>query len=127
MKLRIKGNTLRLRLSKSEIAKIGSEGYVEDAIGFAGNARLNYAMQVSDAPSLSASLENCAITVHLPKALAITWVETEQVGFEIHQPLDNGESLYILVEKDFQCLTTRPNEDESDNYAHPPVEAGHKC
>jgi hypothetical protein len=127
MKLRIKGNTLRLRLSKSEIAKIGSEGYVEDAIGFAGNARLKYAMQVSDAPSLSASLENCAITVHLPKALATTWVETEQVGFEIHQPLDNGESLYILVEKDFQCLTTRPNEDESDNYAHPPVEAGHKC
>lgn len=127
MKLRIKGNTLRLRLSKSEIAKIGSEGYVEDAIGFGGNARLKYAMQVSDTPLLSASLENCVITVHLPKALANIWVETEQVGFEIHQPLDNGESLYILVEKDFQCLTTRPNEDESDNYAHPPVEAGHKC
>ncbi|MGQ9805456.1 MAG: DUF7009 family protein [Chlorobiales bacterium] len=127
MKLRIKGNTLRLRLSKSEIAKIGSEGYVEDAIGFAGNVRLKYAMQVADVEALSATMNNCTITVHLPRTLAKTWVETEQVGFEVHQPLDNGESLYILVEKDFQCLTTRPNEDESDNYAHPPVEAGHKC
>ncbi len=63
----------------------------------------------------------------LPKALAKTWVETEEVGFEANQPLENGESLYILVEKDFQCLTARPNEDESDNYAHPAVEAGHKC
>ncbi len=127
MKLRIKGNTLRLRLSKSEVAKIGSEGYVEDTIHFAGNARLKYAMQVSDVPSLSASMEHCTITVHLPKALAKTWVETEQVGFEANQPLENGASLYILVEKDFQCLTARPNEDESDNYAHPPVEVGHKC
>ncbi|MFN3560738.1 MAG: DUF7009 family protein [Chloroherpetonaceae bacterium] len=127
MKLRIKGNTLRLRLSKSEVAKIGSEGYVEDAIHFAGNTRMTYAMKVSDVPSLSATMENCTITVYLPKALANTWVETEQVGFEAHQPLDNGESLYILVEKDFQCLAPRPNEDESDNYAHPPVEVGHKC
>ncbi len=127
MKLRIKGNTLRLRLSKSEVAKIGSDGYVEDAIHFAGNTRMTYAMQVSDVPSLSATMENCTITVHLPKDLAKTWVETEQVGFEAHQPLDSGESLYILVEKDFQCLAPRPNEDESDNYARPPVEVGHKC
>ncbi len=127
MKLRIKGNTLRLRLSKSEVAKIGREGYVEDAIHFGANARLKYAMQVSDVPSLSATMEHCTITVYLPKALAKTWVETEEVGFEANQPLENGESLYILVEKDFQCLTARPNEDESDNYAHPAVEAGHKC
>lgn len=127
MKVRIKGNTLRLRLSKSEVAKIGSDGYVEDAIHFPNNAQLKYAMKVSDVDALSATMAHCAITVHLPKALAKTWVETEQVGFDAHQPLDNGESLYILVEKDFQCLTARPNEDESDNYAHPPVEAGHKC
>ncbi len=127
MKLRIKGNTLRVRLSKSEVAKIGSEGYVEDAIHFPGNAQLKYAMRVADVEHLSATMEQCAIIVHLPKALAKTWGETEQVGFEAHQQLDNGESLYLLVEKDFQCLTARPNEDESDNYEHPEVEFGHKC
>ncbi len=33
--------------------------------------------------------------------------------------VDDGDSLKILVEKDFACLAPREGEDESDMYPHP--------
>ena len=35
------------------------------------------------------------------------------------QPNGNGEGLRVLVEKDFPCLTARPNEDDSDAFPWP--------
>ncbi|MFT5833421.1 MAG: hypothetical protein ACI97N_001048, partial [Cognaticolwellia sp.] len=41
-----------------------------------------------------------------------------QVGFKYEMPLENGEILSLLLEKDFVCLDER-GEDESDNYPNP--------
>jgi hypothetical protein len=59
------------------------------------------------------------IKVFLPDAQATTWFETDLIGLEHNMPLGNGAFLKILVEKDFQCLTPRPGEDEGDNFPNP--------
>ena len=45
MKLRIQGNSLRLRLSQSEVAQFSKTGFVEDSIQFAPGAMFAYALE----------------------------------------------------------------------------------
>lgn len=131
MKLRIRGNSLRLRLSQREVTDLAAQGRVEDAIAFppvgdheargAGPAsRMVYALQVSDdAPAPFAHLEGARIDVTLPASVAREWTSTDQVGIEAEQPLGDGGVLRILVEKDFACLKPRTGEDDADAYPNP--------
>jgi hypothetical protein len=113
MKLRIRGNSLRLRLSRSEVAQLTRDGRVEDAISF-GPSKLTYVLAASDVDRVSAAYESNRIVVTLPKNRADAWASSDdEVGIE-HQ----GE-LGILVEKDWSCLKPREGEDDSDAYPHP--------
>ena len=119
VKLRIKGNSIRLRLTRSEVAAFAETGAVQDAIVFGPGPRLTYTLARTSAPALTASFDGGNITVSVPIGVADPWLQTDQIGFAGEQPLDAGETLRILVEKDFACLTVRPGEDDSDAYAHP--------
>jgi len=129
MKLRIRGNSLRLRLSQSEVQRIAEQGRVEEVIefGLQPHQRICYALQ-SDAQAndIYATFENSTITVHVPEQAVKTWAHSNQVGLQKDQFLSEEKSLKILIEKDFQCLTPRPGEDESDNYPHPDASVGIK-
>ncbi|MCS7014311.1 MAG: hypothetical protein RMI34_12385 [Chloroherpetonaceae bacterium] len=130
MKLRIKGNSLRLRLSQSEVRRIAETGQVEDRIEFGTEASqaMRYVLKSDkDAQRIFATFDHCTITVTVPEAIAKTWALTEQVGVQAQQSVGEGKTLSILIEKDFQCLTARPNEDESDNYPHPMAAVGHQA
>jgi hypothetical protein len=123
MKLRIRGNTLRLRLSRSEVDEVAERGEVRDGIAFgAGLAeRLGYALVTSDAASVTtARLEGGSVEVIVPRALAREWAASERVGFEAEQSIGGGGAvLKILVEKDFACLTPRTGEDDTDAFPNP--------
>jgi hypothetical protein len=112
MKIRIKGNSLRYRLTRSDVDKFSAEGYIEETIDF-GTQTLTYGLQQNRFNNLSALFENNKITLFIPAALANEWTLTDRVGFE---HLHNGLSL--LVEKDFKCLDNVA-EDQSDNYPNP--------
>jgi hypothetical protein len=125
MKLRIKGNSIRLRLTQPEVSDFARNARVEDSISF-GNRRLTYALiKLNQAKEISASFENDRIEIAVPAALAEQWTQNSQTGFAAEQKSSGGETLKILVEKDFACLTAREGEDESDAYPHP--QAGHAC
>lgn len=119
MKLRIRGNSLRLRLSRSEVEAFDKEGLVEDSVRFGPGARLVYALERSVEGALSARLQDGRVSVTIPSELAGSWCRTDQVGLEAEQPTGDGETLRILVEKDFTCLKTRSGEDESDAFPNP--------
>ena len=118
MKVRISGNTLRLRLSQTEVNEVGTEGRVSDSIDF-GLRKLIYMIQVVDQPEITASYEGDYITVNVPPSIANPWANTDQVGFEADLMLAGGNELYVLVEKDFKCLKPREREDESDLFDNP--------
>ena len=118
MKLRIKGNSLRYRLTRPEVEQFAKTGSVEDRVNFSGLA-LTYALCSTDAGELSATFKDNRITIYLPASLVEEWIGTDKVGFE-HRMQLNGteENLYLLVEKDYTCLDN-VEEDQSDNYPHP--------
>lgn len=118
MKLRIRGNSLRLRLLRGEVAQLRASEKVSETINF-GNSTLTYTLQISDSVTeISADFRNDEIAVSLPKELARQWIETEQVGLETAQDIPGAESLNILIEKDFICLDRPHDPDNADAYAH---------
>src|SRR5829696_1840631 len=119
MKLRIKGNSIRLRLSQREVSDFAQNARVEDSISF-GNRQLTYALiKRNKAKEILASFENDRIEIGVPAAVADEWTQTVQTGFDAEQKLSGGETLKILIEKDFACLTEREGEDETDAFPHP--------
>ena len=118
MKLRIKGNSIRIRLTKTEVAQFGEKGYWEEKTEF-GNTTLTYAIQKdSAAKELSAKMEGTTITMILPESIANEWTSTNIVGFQNQYQLPTGTELFLLIEKDFVCLDNT-FEDQSDNYPNP--------
>lgn len=122
MKIRIQGNSIRLRLSQSEVKIFGETGRVEDGIRFGPAAAdaFFYALQSADVPEISAGFTANRIKILVPAGLGTHWASSkEEVGIEHLVRIEQGESLRILVEKDFKCLADRPGEDESDNFPNP--------
>jgi hypothetical protein len=119
MKLRIRGNSIRLRLSRTEVEAFDRDGAVQDAVRFGPGARLSYALERSPGEAVSARLDGTHVVVSLPASVAATWCRTDQVSVEAEQPIGDGEALRLLVEKDFTCLKTRSGEDESDAFPNP--------
>src|SRR5258708_12634706 len=112
MKIRIKGNSLRYRLTKSDIAGLAETGYLREQTDFAERS-LIYAIKAMDGDALAAEFVNNVITLFIPKQMVAELVNTEKVGFE-----NDSSPLYLLVEKDFTCLDNMA-EDHSDNYPNP--------
>lgn len=105
MKLRISGNSLRLRLNQAEVSQFSKTGFVEDCVEFPHGASLAYALEsLSDLTSLRASFQGGWLRIQVPGADATEWFTTDRVGISGEQPLGDGKRLSILIEKDFQCL-----------------------
>jgi hypothetical protein len=118
MKLRIKGNSLRIRLTKSEVSTFASNGYLEEETQF-GNNKFVYSLQrIDKGDTLTATLEENKIIMFVPFSLTENWPVNNIVGFDSHMPIADNKSLYLLLEKDFICLDER-TEDQSDNYENP--------
>lgn len=123
MKLRIRDNSVRLRLTRGEVETLRSEGLVKARTGFPGGREFQYIVESSPAcVNPGAFLSECVITVRLPEATVLKWANSEQTSIQGEQPLDD-EPLSILVEKDFACLAPREGEDESDMFPHPAARA----
>ena len=121
MKLRIKGNSLRLRVSRSELALFQAGGRIEETIHFtaAPEATLTYALESALRPSpVTVRYESRKVTVILSNDRARIWSDESEVG--VYTTLDMGPagSLEVAVEKDFACLD-RNDEDNSDTFANP--------
>lgn len=108
MKLRIKGNSVRLRLSKSDVETLGSEGVVEEEVHFGGpHSPLIYSLRTSHDDVISASFDGRGISISIPEPMADDWIGSEEVGMVAIQMVGENEGLRILVEKDFACLSGR--------------------
>ena len=98
-------------------------GVVTSKTGFPGGREFYYTLESSPASVNPAAfyLDN-EIRLRLPEAVILAWTTTEQVSIKGDHILDDGETLSILIEKDFACLAPRSGEDEADMYPHPNVE-----
>src|SRR5688572_1552853 len=123
MKLRIRGNSIRLRLTKSEIDQFADTGIVEEIVEFGlTEPGLGYQLHATiDGEIIRAQFVDNCVRVLVPKREAENWINSDQVGIETVQQLGTDRFLRILIEKDFACLTERIDEDETDAFPNPLV------
>lgn len=121
MKLRVRNNSIRLRLTQTEVAAFAESGAVEETIefGLTADKSLIYRVERAAVESVRADFADGKITISVPASLAENWAVTNQIGIKTEQDLGNGKMLKILIEKDFACLEPRAGEDESDAFSHP--------
>ncbi|MDC6383992.1 hypothetical protein D2V93_16510 [Flagellimonas taeanensis] len=118
MKIRIKGNSVRFRLTQSEVKQLSETGSVQEITEF-GTHIFQYRVQLMKGiQNLQAAYIQNGITLSIPETEGKNWFLTETVGFEHEMPLPEGKNLHLLLEKDFACLDNT-SEDQSDNYPNP--------
>jgi hypothetical protein len=120
MKLRITANSLRLRVSQSDLARLMESGRIDETIKFAADAdaQLTYALEQSETQrELSVLYRPQAVTVLVPGSEARDWAEGSRVG--IYGDVDIGtHKLALIVEKDFACLDGS-DRDNLDTFPNP--------
>ncbi|GEJ46240.1 MULTISPECIES: hypothetical protein [Chryseobacterium] len=112
MKIRIKDNTVRFRLTQSEVAKLGEDGIISSFTEFVDRPFI-YAIERTEEAELSAAFIENRMVLKMPETMINEWITTDRVGFE-------GQSgkIKLLIEKDFVCIDNTL-EDQSDNYPNP--------
>lgn len=127
MKLRLKGNSLRLRVTRSELARLQAGQRIEETILFPANndARLSYALQVgSHSQPVHVAFALQQIVVSVSQDQLVSWSDEHQVGIYASLAINESKNLEVAIEKDFACLDLS-DEDNKDTFANPM--AGKAC
>lgn len=119
MKLRIKGNSVRLRLTKKEVEALAQQDSIAEQTLF-GDTALTYRLTKTAGDQVTASFSQQELSITIPAAFANNWVSNNITGIDNKEPGGTFPPLYILVEKDFKCIDNTV-EDQADNYDHPKV------
>ncbi|WP_026628221.1 DUF7009 family protein [Dyadobacter alkalitolerans] len=118
MKIRIQRNSVRYRLSRTDIQKLSTEGYLEEVTPFGDSLFIYGVKKSADVSELTADFQNGKILLHIPEQLTDGWADNNVVGYDGEMLFGNNGSLKLLIEKDFKCLDN-VTEDQSDNYENP--------
>ena len=120
MKLRIKGNSLRLRITPSELARLLQSGRVEESIRFGPGsaARLTYAIEHRpDVAAMTAHYVPGEVAILISSAAAQQWADGPEVGLYGQVAIDR-DTLDLAIEKDFACLD-KTNAENADTFHNP--------
>ncbi len=113
MKIRIKGNTVRYRLSKSEVLQLKEKGFVEECTQFLENTFCYKLCAKIGLVNLEVEYLANTITMFIPENEALFWYDTDKITYK-----NIFKGLTLILEKDFMCLD-HSDEDQSDNYVNP--------
>lgn len=121
MKLRLLDDSVRLRLSRSEVVAAHEDGIVECRTRFPDGSVFTFALEtLASETTSSASYASDRMVLKLPASEILAWANDDAaVSLRSELKLPDGGVLKLLVEKDFKCLSPRAGEDQSDQFANP--------
>lgn len=119
MKIRILGNTIRLRIKMFESDVIREKGLIEEVCEFgpAESDKLRFQI-VTGEDSFAIEQEQMRISIIVPRNVIETWTTTDQVGFEQEITTPKGKNISVLIEKDWACLDSDRDQEEG-SYPNP--------
>ena len=126
MKLRIRGNSIRLRLKQGEVAQVAAGESIVEETHFPGSV-LTCRLDVSETNDIEANFSDGNLGISLPASQVLGWATTDEVSLTATQDLPGGATLNLLIEKDFSCLEPghgRDHEDDADSFPHPSATKG---
>ncbi len=122
MKLRLRENSIRLRLLQTEVTQLRETGNVSETIVFGINPteNLTYSLRTSaEAVQISAQMTDNQIEVFLPMQMAEKWADTNEIGLYNEQKIGDLAMLKIIIEKDFVCVDRPLDEDNKNAFPYP--------
>ncbi len=125
MKLRIRGDSLRLRLKRGEVDQIAAGSSIMEETHFPDSV-LTYRLDVSENHEISVSFDRSSLVISLPKSKVSDWADSDEVSLSAEQKLTGAGALSLLIEKDFSCLEPghhRDGEDDEDTFPHPSTQS----
>jgi hypothetical protein len=120
MKLRIKGNSVRFRITPSEMTRLLNAGRIEETVYFAAdeNARLTYAVEHSpNIQDITVRWSPQETVVTIPSDEICRWAGSTDVGLygEVHT---SHGPLELAIEKDYACLD-KSDAENVDTFPNP--------
>jgi hypothetical protein len=124
MKLRIKVNSLRLRVTPSEVNQLLREGVIRGYVQFTSAPEDRLTMRSSVACGLTATVayHSGNITVSVPQVELKRWAGGDDIGIYSELALGGDQVPSVAVEKDFACLDLSDAENE-DTFPNPNLAA----
>ena len=122
MKIRLLDQSLRIRISKTELDTL-ADGADVIAITDFGFKSIQFVLKKTDTSGIVLTESQRAICLGIPINYVNRMHTSNKVGFQQRILLSNNLYLNCKIEKDYKCLTER-NEDESDLFINP--NKGHK-
>jgi HSP20 family molecular chaperone IbpA len=113
MKIRLRSNSVRLRLTQDEVAQFAETGIVEESVELKPQPLVYVLHAADEAKHVEASFCDGWLTISIPAKQAKEWVESEEVGISAAHA-----GVAILVEKDWQCRHASSEENEG-TFPHP--------
>jgi hypothetical protein len=121
MKLRFKGNTLRLRLNQTEVRRLAEGATLKETVSFPGNADLSYVLSAAATPS--ATFSAGVIRIAAPTDALSLWAAGDDLGLYLDFAA-TPEPLRIAIEKDLECVDGPPEDRDVDAF---PRMVGKNC
>jgi len=118
MKLRIRGNSIRVRLERNEVARLGRGERIEQVTEFSPDSHLVSRVESSPVSHVAATFYAGCMTLLLPAEMVKAWAASDDVSIEAVQKISEDRELSILVEKDFECLHSQ-KEENADAFPNP--------
>lgn len=119
MKLRIRNNSVRIRVTRSEVACLIEGKRVEQATLFSPLSSLISSIEASTGVAVpTATFDGRRVALSIPLWQIQQWAQSDQVSIEASQTIGSNTTLQLLVEKDFECLHSRAEGDD-DAYPNP--------
>jgi len=119
MKVRIKGNSIRIRLEQNEVKRLKADGKIEEQVylGLTKDEFIRYVIQKTSRLDIRAFFRLNEIKIEAPTALIDQWAESEITSLESIQEIKEESYLKIRIEKDLKPLLDR--EEQEDWFPNP--------
>ncbi len=105
MKLRTDGQSLRLRIGRSEIQQLQKNGRISTKLPLPGEQALSYSLDASEElTEAQITFDGGRIGIHLPKGETQKWMDDDNLEglyYSLHLP--KGRVLSLAIEKDYPC------------------------
>lgn len=119
MKIRILGNSIRLRLTQTEVQLLAQSEKVSESTRFGPDNFFGYELVLTTEAEIKVNFQQGKISVALPETIGRAWANGAAISLRENISTGTNSQLSVLIEKDFKCKTERVGENEDDMFPNP--------
>lgn len=122
MKIRLFGDSIRVRLNQAEVESLAAGGAVEMVIPFPGEA---FACTVQPSgSSIEVRHAGGRLSILVPLAQTKAWAASTEEGMYADQHAGAGATVRVLIEKDYRCVHRPDAPDNAGTFPNPLASSG---